>query len=676
MPIIMSRDYETRSESDLKAFGAYKYARDPSTEVLMVSYTVQESHDDEPEIYQWNITESPKPPKEYVELLLDPSVQKWAYNNTFELQIERHVLDIQTPLSSCYCTMALAFSMGLAGGLEQVGQILRIPEDKQKLAIGKSLINLFSKPQRITKKQPNKWILPEMEPEKWEQYLTYNWGDTAAEWEIKRRLMRYNPCSEFEWEIYRLDQIINDRGVFVDKRLAENATKMAAEYRAKKVREMQKLTGLDNPNSVTQLKPWLQARGYPFDDVNKDTVKKVINSGEYQLSPDVLKAFALRSDVSRNSIKKYETMVEAACDDGRVKGMLQYGGASRTKRWAGRIVQLQNLSRTPKYLEGVDRLQLANGFIRRCDLEGLELFCGNPMDAIVGCVRSALCAQPGNIFTVADLASIESVAIGYLTNCQWILNVLHNKHDIYKSFASAWLRKPYEEVDKNDRTQAKPACLGSGYRLGGGEIIDGKKTGLWAYAEGMGIIMSKEDAHSSTNTFRELCPEIVNAWYDLERAAEKTVRDKRTRKVLCFTFRKEGGFLTIELPSGRKLYYCRPELTEKTLNGRNGPYVKTQLTYEGRTDNGKWARISTHGGKLIENLVQAFSRDILAVGLVRAHKKGMKTVFHVHDEIVTENKIGKYTVDELIRCMTDPIDWAPGIPLGAAGWQGHFYMKD
>jgi len=485
-------------------------------------------------------------------------------------------------------------------------------------------------------------------------------------------------------DVLRLDVIvvfifigfINNRGVWVDEKLAKNAKEMADEYRARQFAVMKDLTGLDNPNSVQQFKPWLQARGYPFDDINKDTIKKVINSGDYELSEDALQAIDLRADISRSSLKKYDTMLDARCDNGRILGMLKFGGATRTKRWAGRIVQLQNLARTPKYLEDETRLKMANQYIHKHDLEGLSLYCGNPMEALVGCIRSALSPSVGNEYTVADLSSIESVAIGYLTKCQWILDVLTNKRDIYKSFASEWLKKPYDAVDKNDRSQAKPACLGSGYRLGGGEIINGKKTGLWAYAEGMGIHMTQEAAHSSTNKFRELCPEIVQAWYDLEKAAHKTVRDKRTRQVLCFTFRKEGAFLTIELPSGRKLYYCRPELSEKTLNGRNGPYTKTQLTYEGRLDNGKWGRVSTHGGKLIENLVQAFSRDILCVGLMRAHQKGMKTVFHVHDEIITENKKGKFTVAELISCMTDPIEWAPGIPLGAAGWQGSFYRKD
>lgn len=670
---ILNLDYETKSEVNLKTHGLDLYVRHPSTSILMAAWSI-----DDDNVEQWDITQSKRPPKILIDALRDPSVCNWAFNAQFERLMTEREWGLGLPYEKWRCTMAMAYMMGFAGDLANVGRAMGQPMDKQKLKTGNDLIRKFSCPQRVTKNQPHRWRTAETDPEDWDNFLEYNRIDVVSERWIHRKLVKY-PVPEREWKLYALDQKIVDYGIRINVKHAENALALGATRKSQIIGEMKEATGLANPGSTTQLVPWLKERGYPFDDIQADTVKKVVRehpeNGTTELCRDVLK---MRQNSSKTSLAKYSTMLKAKGDDDIFRYSLQFHGAQRTGRWAGRRLQTHNFARTPKLLEDLDHLHTANKLILRKDLSGLALLMGEPMDALVGCLRSALIARRGRELRVADLSSIESVVIGWFTDCAWILKTLAAGRDLYRSFAEFWLKVPYEDT-KPHRSKAKPATLGAGYRLGGGMIKDGKKTGLWGYAENMGVFLTQEEATDSVNAFRELCPEIVDAWYELERAAMKCIKTGRSVRFKSIVFEYRKPFMCIVLPTGRRLYYNNPKVVMRKMEGRNGPYEKPQITYMGKPQNGTgWVRIFTHGGKLIENIVQALAREVLAYGMLRADKDGFVIPMHVHDEIVTEaDKDDTYhTVERLIAHMTRPLKAFPGLPLGAAGWAGQFYRKD
>lgn len=671
-------DYETRSEVNLKTAGLDRYSKHPDTEILMASWSLNGGA-----VQQWDISQSYRPPAELREALADPDVEKWAFNAQFERVITRRIWGIKTPYTSWRCTMVLAYMLSFSGTLKSIGHCLGLPPELLKDPDGDRLIKKFSCPQRVTKAKPNRWIEYFDDPDDWEKYLAYNRQDVTTELAIYNRLKKF-PVLDQEWTLYALDQMINDRGVMIDVDFANAALELAERRKPQIIEEMAELTGLNNPNSPAQLTPWLQERGYPFDDLRADTVKKVINEQkENGIEPEAIPVLQLRQNSAKSSLAKYKTMLAARGYDDRFRYSMQFAGASRTNRWGGRRVQPQNLPRTPKMIEAEEDLIIVNRMIHERDLEALSLYVGEPMIALVGAIRSAFIPTPGKKFVVADLSSIESVVIGWLTECKWFLNTLAAGHDLYRSFASHWLNIPYEDT-KPHRSKAKPATLGAGYRLGGGHLDEnGKKTGLWGYAENMGVEMTELEAKASVDAFRDLCPEVVKAWYDLENAVFKVIRTRQSVKWKMLTIRYEKPFLTIELPSGRRMYYFRPRIVERTMTVKAGPrkgetYTKPNFQYEGKLEGtDKWGKVFSHGGKLIENIVQALARDVLGEGLKKAHRKKFEIVMHVHDEIITEVGINSpLGVDDLIKCMAAPIPWAPGLPLGAAGWAGMFYRKD
>lgn len=699
MSDFINLDFESRSEVDLKKYGLDRYSADSSTEIIMSAWSVNGGR-----VQYWDITESKRPPAELREALADPHVMKWAFNASFERVMTLRRWGIETPYESWRCTMILAYMMGFSGDLAMIGKAMGLPQDKLKLDEGKKLIQMFCKPKKPTKNQPYRWLDALTNPEEWERFGIYNRQDVVSEMAIKARLDsdKY-PIPEREWHMYAIDQRINDRGVQIDTHFAKQALALAERRKPAIIAQMKRITGCANPGSTPQLLPWLQANGYPFQDLRADTVKKVIReAGHNGIEPIAVDVLRMRQNSNKSSLAKYQTMLDAAGEDGRFRFSLQFHGASRTGRWAGRRIQTQNLPRTPKALEDVVPLGWANEMIRAGDLSGLDLLNGEPMDTLVGCIRSAFVPGPGKKFVVCDLSSIESVGIGWVTDCKWFMQTLRGGKDLYRAFAAEWLHLPYEET-KPHRSRSKPACLGAGYRLGGGDLLpDGKKTGLWAYGENMGVFMTKEEAHSSVQAFRDLCPEIVQAWYALEKAAERCIRTKQTQKVIRkgvdggddftmpveFEYRKP--FLCMKLPSGRRLYYFDPKIEERTLTGKDGEkYTKKQISYMGKPMQGSgWVRIYTHGGKFIEQLCQGMCRDFLTVGMSRVDKHGLthehlpwdiETVMHIHDELV--NEVDEEADDDqalafVHRCMTAPISWAPDIPLGAAGFVGSFYRKD
>jgi DNA polymerase len=461
----------------------------------------------------------------------------------------------------------------------------------------------------------------------------------------------------------------------------KHAIEMATLRKAELVAEMKEVTRLSNPMSPAQLLKWVQARGYGFNDLGKDTVKKALKEQADQLEPEAIAALKLRQQAARTSVKKYDAFVKACGHDRRFRFAFQFAGASRTNRWAGRRAQLQNLTRTPKDIEHIDHLTCVTNIIRDGDYDALGLYVKEPMNALAGCVRSSIRARPGKILRVCDLSSIESLGIAWLSDCERLMNVFRNGLDPYKDFAQVLFRKTYDDVTKHERGLAKAPVLGCGYRLSGGELTDeGKKTGLWAYAESMGIEMSRDQAHEAVGVFRETYPEIPQFWYALENAAERALRTGRPQTVGHLTFEYMKPYLAMRLPSGRRMYYHLPRITKEKRQSRDGStYEKKVLSYMGQDQVTKqWTRLPTHGGKMTEQATQGTAREFLKHGLLNAHNDGFNIILHVHDEIgAEEDRDDDYhTVERLKECMTAPIPWAPGLPIGASGYENTFYIKD
>lgn len=695
-------DFETKCELDLKQVGLDLYTAHPSFEIILCSWAI----DDDP-VNLWDLTEDAEIPEQLYELLMDDDVHLHAFNAQFERTAMKRFLGLEPKISRWRCTMVHAYMLSFTGDLAEVGQQIGIDQNKQKLAEGKRLIRLFCMPQKHTKTNKVTWRDSLTDPEDWERFKEYCVMDTIAEREIFYFLDQPQfAVPDREWLFYALDQIINDRGLPIDRLFCTMALKMANRRKALLIERMNKITGLSNSNSGDQLTPWLKARGYPYDDLKKDTVKKVLaldksrrdgdkiskEEPQFELTDEARDILKLRQKSARTTHTKYAALLKAMGKDDRMRFVFQFAGASRTNRFAGRRFQPQNLTSLHALADFPEVLAILNEAIRDEDDEFLEVLMTEPLDALAGLVRSAVHAKPGKILRVCDLSSIESVTIGWVTGCQRLLNVFRNGMDAYKDFATEVFHVAYEEVTKAQRKMAKPATLGAGYRLGGGELIAGKKTGLWGYAENMGVEMTRKEAHAHVRTFREVYPEIKNAWYQIEDAIKNTIRTGRPSKaVKCvFTIVKstrinKTKFLCCTLPSGRRIFYHRPLIKRKPFiftDSKTGERVKTMkdaITYMGKQQNGrKWVRIDSHGGKFIENIVQAIARDILREGIFAAHKAGFYIIGHVHDEIITEEAANDndHNLDELRRCMIKKRKWYHDLPLNATGHEGVFYRKD
>jgi DNA polymerase bacteriophage-type len=689
-------DYETKSELDLKEVGIFLYANHPSTRVIMASWSFNYGP-----VKQWD-SESGEPiPQELLDAIENDEIEKWAFNAAFERMISKHVLKLKTNIRSWFCTMVLAYSQSFMGTLEMISKQMGNSEDKQKSKDGKRLIRLFCGPQKPTAKNPWVWRDGMTDPEDWYSFLAYNKQDVVTERDgLYKKLIKY-PMPPEEWELYHIDQEINDRGIPIDRTFVANAITLCDRVKAEMFELMVELTGLSNPNSPTQLLGWIQERGYPFSDLRKETVEKVLRENEegsvtynyetkrlepdpQMLTDDCVKALKMRQASARTSVMKYNAIVQRLSSDDRIHHAFQFGGASRTQRWAGRGVQVHNLPRTPKYLEPEDiyaeRLEDVTEIIRQNDYGMLKLYVSDPLDALAGTVRSSIQAPEGMELRVCDLSSIENVSLGALADCQRILNIFREGRDPYKDFGTDFYNVPYEEVTKLQRTNSKPAVLGAGYRLGGGEMRDGKKTGLWGYAENMKVFLSQEEAGASVRIWRENHPEVVNYWYALENAIEKTVTRGTKNKVGMVEFFYNKPYLCCRLPSGRVMYYYKPMVHYEDRQSRNGStYRKAVISYMGKNQiTTQWERIESHGGKFTENIVQAFARDVLATGMRRAHEDGFYIVLHVHDELGALQRRGDnyFTYQRLGDLMTQEIPWCPGLPLGYGGYGADFYRKD
>ncbi|MDR9857784.1 DNA polymerase [Paenibacillus sp. VCA1] len=645
-------DIETYSSVDIKKAGLYKYVQSPDFEILLFAY----SFGDET-VKIIDLAQGEQIPPHIIDALRDPGVLKHAYNAAFEWYCLNKFF--QSPVEQWRCTQIHGLYCGYPAGLAKVGEALRIPQDKKKMGVGGALIRTFCVPCKPTKANGYRTrTLPHHEPEKWKLFKQYCIGDVVAEKEILRRLSVF-PVPDQEWQLWQLDQRINARGIACDLQLVEGALAVDEQVTGELRQEAITLTGLDNPKSVKQLTKWLEEEtGEEVENLQKGTVSKLIDKLDEGKARRVLE---IRQELSKTSVKKYQAMQTVACADGRVRGLLQFYGANRTGRWAGRLVQVHNLPKNK-----METLELARQLVRDRNVGMLKFVYGNVPDTLSQLIRTAFIAPDGKKLLVADFSAIEARVLAWLADEQWRLEVFAGHGKIYEASASQMFGIPLEMIDKELRQKGKVSELALGYQGGKGALIS-----MGALDMGLSEAELPEIVLRWRNANRRIC----DLWYSLEAAAIEVMETGQSVGVRGIIMAREShhgsglDFFTITLPSGRKLYYVEPTLA---LND----FGKQALHYKGPDQQtGKWTTISTYGGKLVENIVQAIARDCLAVTLMRVEQAGYDTVLHVHDEIGVESDRPE-ELDRILEIMAQPIAWAPGLPLKGAGFVTDFYMKD
>ena len=650
---ILAIDLETYSELDIKKVGLYKYAE--NSEILLFAY----AFDDEP-VQVVDIIGGEPLPFEVIEALQNEEVMKVAYNAAFERVVLNHhypTTGIGEP-SQWFCTMVQGFTLGLPGGLDKVGKALGIEEDKQKLATGKKLIQYFSKPCRPTKVNGGRTRnRPQHDTEKWAMFKEYCRQDVEAERAIRRRLEKFYPIPS-ERQLWALDQRINDNGVLLDNAVIDGALQIDTEMKYQLTNEVIKITGVENPNSLPQITGWIRQKQpeLKFDTFDKTARAELLKRDD--LLPEVRKVIELKNLLSKTSCKKYQAMRDMRCLDGRVHGMLQFYGASRTGRWAGRGVQLHNLPQNH-----LDDLDEARNTVKTANYEVLEQLYDSPADVLSQLIRTAFIAPANHRFIVADFSAIEARVIAWLADEKWRMQVFANGGDIYCASASQMFKVPVEKhgINGHLRQKGKVAELACGY---GGGVNALKAFG----ADKMG--MTQQEMEATIKQWREASPHICKLWQSVEDDVKKAIR---TKMVIVgdkgLKYKYYAPWLFIKLPSGRKLAYYKPRIEQEEGFGE-------RITYEGAMLAGGWGRNYTWGGKLVENLVQGIARDCLAVSMLRLAKAGYKIVMHVHDEVILEEPYGTGSLENACAIMGQAIDWAPGLLLRADGYETKYYKKD
>ena len=661
----LSIDIETYSGYDLSKCGVYKYAESPDFEILLFGYSV-----DDGDVQVIDLAAGEHLPPEILNALTDDDVQKWAFNANFErVCLSRYISDMDISLdpfadnhhsaeilgkakylnpASWRCTMIWSAYMGLPLSLEGAGAVLGL--EKQKLTEGKDLIRYFCSPCKPTATNGQRTRnLPEHAPDKWEAFKAYNRRDVETELSIHERLAKF-PVPENVWEEYAHDQEINDRGVALDMALVRNAIKADARSRTKLTRLMKELTDLDNPNSLQQMKQWLADNGMETDSLGKKVVTELLKDAPEPLG----KVLSLRQQLAKSSIKKYQTMENAVCADGRARGMFQFYGANRTGRWAGRLIQMQNLPQNHL----ID-LEDARWLVHDGDFAALELLYDNIPDVLSQLIRTAFVPKDGYKLIVADFSAIEARVIAWLAGERWRNDVFATHGKIYEASASQMFHVPIEEVTKGSplRQKGKIAELALGY---GGSVGALKAMG----ALEMGL--SEEELRPLVSAWRSANPNIVRFWWDVDRAAMKAVRDRTMTETHGIRFGYQSGMLFITLPSGRRLSYVKPRI------GTN-QFGSDCVTYEGVGGTKKWERIESYGPKFVENIVQAISRDILSYAMQTL--RHCSIVMHIHDEVVIEAG-PEMSAEILCQQMSRTPPWAEGLLLIADGFDCSFYKKD
>ncbi|SCY26265.1 DNA polymerase [Alkaliphilus peptidifermentans] len=651
---ILSIDIETYSSVDLAKCGVYPYAEAHDFEILLLAYGV-----DDEEVQVIDICQGELISQRILDALTDPTIIKTAYNARFERTCLSKYLNLPMPPEQWRCSQVHALTLGLPGHLEVVAKVMGLKQ--QKMKEGKALIRYFTIPCKPTKangeRQRN---LPEHDLEKWEVFKAYCKQDVEVEREIRRKLTPF-PMLAKEHKTWELDQRINERGIQVDKTLVDHAIKCDHLYQEKLLKEAEDLTGLANPNSPTQLKEWLKNKHrIGVECLSKDAVAELLEKTEIK---EVKELLMLRQEMSKTSVKKYEAMDRVMRKDERVGGLLQFYGANRTGRWAGRLVQIQNL---PRNL--MTDLKLARVLLKSGEYEMLELLFDSVPDVLSQLIRTAFIPSPGNRLIISDFSAIEARIIAWLAGEEWVVETFRGHGKIYEMTASRMFGVPLERIAKGNpeyelRQKGKVAVLACGYQGSTGALIA-------MGATRMGL--NEEELPGIVAAWRKANPNIVRFWYEVEESAIKTVKDRTTVTMqhnLKFSYK--SGMLFIVLPSGRALVYVRPRLELDTR------FNKEKITFEGMDQTSKtWGRIDTYGGKICENIIQGTARDCLADALLRLDKAGYDIVAHIHDEVVLDVPKDKGSLEEVNSIMAAPIPWAKGLPMNADGFETEFYMKD
>lgn len=654
----LSIDIETYSSVDIKKSGMYKYALSDDFQILLFAYSVNFG-----EVKIIDLAKGEILPEVIISALNDKNIIKHAYNAPFEWWCLNQA-GYKTEIEQWRDTMFHGLYCGYTAGLGATGTAIGLPQDKKKDTTGKALIKLFCVPCKPTKKNGGRLRnLPHHEPEKWELFKNYCIQDVVTETEIYKRLSNF-PVPQEEQELWVLDQKINAYGVKIDTELVRGALNINDIITAELTEEAVQVTGLDNPNSAAQLGKWLKEKtGQDIENLQKGTVSELIGSLE---DKEAVRVLEIRQELAKTSIKKYVAMEEAICPDGRVRGLLQFYGANRTGRWAGRLVQVQNLPRN--YLETLD---YAREIVKSQDADFLKLVYGNVSDTLSQLIRTAFVPSEGHKFVVADFSAIEARVIAWLAGEQWRQEVFATHGKIYEASASQMFGVPIELIKKGNpeyalRQKGKVAELALGYGGSSGALI------------AMGALdmgLEEKELPDVVRRWRNANKRITDLWYGIENAVIKLMETGETQGLKGIIFSREidliygQDFLTIKLPSGRKLYYPKPHLKENRFGSNALHYFGVNQTTK------KWEVQETYGGKLVENIVQAVSRDCLAVTLKRLESEGLQTVMHIHDEAVIDAD-PNVDLDKVCELMGQPIEWAPGLLLKAAGFESSYYMKD
>ena len=646
----ISIDIETFSDVDISKCGAYKYAESSNFEILLFAYAV-----DGGEVQVVDLANGEQVPQEILDALTDDKVIKWAFNANFErVCLSRYLSDLGffraaflSP-ESWHCTMVWAAYMGLPLSLAAVGSVLGLEE--QKMSEGKSLIRYFCTPCTATKTNGGRVRnLPCHAPDKWAMFKAYNKRDVKVEMAIQHRLAKF-PVPDFLWDEYHLDQEINDRGIRIDMELVDNAIAVDARSREELTDRMKRLTGLDNPNSVQQMKGWLSQHGVETDSLDKKAVLELLKNAP----PKLTEALSLRQQLAKSSVKKYQAMQNTVCSDGRARGMFQFYGANRTGRFSGRHIQLQNLPQNH-----LADIAYARVLVRQGNYAALEMLYDSVPDVLSQLIRTAFIPKAGRKFIVADFSAIEARVLSWLAKEQWRMDVFANDGDIYCATAGRMFHCNVVKHGENGhlRQKGKQAELACGY---GGSV--GALKAFGALESGM----KKEELKPLVDAWRAANPHIVDFWWAVDRAAKDCIKERSKKVTHGIKFICQSGMMFIELPSGRRLAYAKPCIGENKFGGES-------ITYMGLNTAKKWVRIESYGPKLVENITQAISRDILCYAMQTL--KHMDIVAHVHDELVIEcDECDSLSAVCEQMAITPP--WAKGLLLRADGFECSFYRKD
>ena len=659
----LSIDLETYSSVPIAKAGAQKYIASPDFEILLFAYSLDGSP-----VVCVDFARGEMLPQEIANALLSPDYIKHAYNAPFEWGCLSRYMGRQLPPAQWRCTMFHGLYAGYTAGLDATGRALGLPEDKRKLNTGKALIRYFCVPCAPSKANGGRTRnYPHHAPERWELFKEYNRQDVTTEMEIERRLSAV-PVPDFVQKEWETDLVINSRGVAIDMGMVEGALELGATVRNTLTTEAVKISGLSNPNSVKQLASWLETEtGEEINGLRKDTVAKMLARDDN--SPEVQRMLEIRQELGKTSTKKYDAIEQAVCQDGRVRGLLQFYGANRTGRWAGRLVQVQNLPRT--YTEP---LELARDLVKGRKLDALKCIYGSVPDTLSQLIRTAFIAAPGNVLIDADFSAIEARVISWLAGEEWRLEVFRTHGKIYEASASQMFGVPIDLIKKGNpeyalRQKGKVAELALGYQGSTGALIN-------MGALDMGI--PEEDLPDIVSRWRDANKRIRDLWYKVDAAAVQVITQGGSVGVSSIILAHEWDatqgtdYMTITLPSGRKLFYNAPQI------GVNR-WGRPSITYMGVNDKNKWGHIETYGGKLVENCVQAIARDCLAQAIEHLEAAGLPVIFHIHDEVVIDIRPfadNEAMLAKTVEIMSRPVPWAPGLPLGADGWVGKFFKKD